>query len=193
MIGRLVGKIVDLDGSVAVIDVNGVGYEVEVPLGTFDDYSVGDDCTLHTHQIVQQDAQALYAFPNKPMREFFRVLIKISGIGPKSAISMLGVLSLSELVRSVSQRDTSALMRVKGVGKRTAERILVDLSDRVERLPYALAHSQYDSSSLQADAESALVQLGFGRSASRQAINSAWYDGIELEELIRTSLQRLAR
>lgn len=193
MIGRLEGKIVDLDGTVAVVDVNGVGYEVEVPIGTFDEYSVGDECTLHTHQVIQQDLQALYAFPNKPMREFFRVLIKISGIGPKSAISMLGVLSVGELVRSVSQRDTSALMRVKGIGRRTAERILVDLSDRVDRLPYSLAQSQIDSTSLQSDAETALVQLGFGRSSARQAIDSAWYDGIELEDLIRTSLQRLSR
>lgn len=193
MIGRLKGKIVDLDGTVAVIDVNGVGFEVEVPTGTFDEYSVGDDCILHTHQVIQQDVQALYAFPNKPMREFFRVLIKISGIGPRSAVSMLGVLSVGELVRCVSQRDAGALMKVKGIGKRTAERILVDLSDRVERLPYALAHSQVSSASLQSDAETALVQLGFGRSLARQAINSAWYDGIDLEELIRTSLQRLSR
>ncbi|MCY3883291.1 MAG: Holliday junction branch migration protein RuvA [Gammaproteobacteria bacterium] len=193
MIGRLEGKIVDMEGTFAVIDVNGVGYEVEVPLGTFDEYSVGDDCTLHTHQVIQQDVQALYAFPNKPMREFFRVLIKISGIGPKSAVSMLGVLSVGELVRCVSQRDASALMKVKGVGKRTAERIVVDLSDRVERLPYALAQSQVSSTSLQSDAETALVQLGFGRSLARQAIDSAWYDGIELEELIRSSLQRLSR
>lgn len=193
MIGRLVGKIVDLDGSTAVVDVAGVGYEVEVPPGTFDSYSVGDECTLFTHQVIQQDLQSLYGFPSKPMREFFRVLIKISGIGPKSAVSMLGVISLSELVRCVSQRDIGVLLRVKGIGRKTAERILVDLSDRVERLPYSLAHSQEDSSSLQSDAETALVQLGFGRSPARQAIEAAWYDGIELEELIRSSLQRLSR
>ncbi len=193
MIGRIVGKLVELDGAVALIDVNGVGYEVEAPDGTFDAQKIGDQCTLFTHQIVQQDLNSLYAFPSKPMREFFRVLIKISGIGPKSAVSMLAVFSVSELIRIVSQRDTGALMRVKGIGKRTAERILVDLSDRVERLPYALAHSTSDSTSLQSDAESALVQLGFRQTHARDAVKGAWYDGVSLEELIRASLQRLSR
>ena len=193
MIGRLVGKLAELDGAVALIDVHGVGYEVEAPEGTFDAQSIGDECTLYVHQLIQQDLHSLYAFPNKPMREFFRVLIKISGIGPKSAVSMLAVFSVSELIRIVSQRDTNALMRVKGIGKRTAERILVEMSDRVERLPYALAHSTDDSSSIQSDAESALVQLGFRQTLARQAVSEAWYEGSTLEELIRSSLQRLSR
>ncbi len=193
MIGRIVGKLVEVDGAVALIDVNGVGYEVEAPDGTFDEQNIGDECTLFTHQILLPDQSSMYAFPSKPMREFFRVLIKISGIGPKSAVSMLAAFSVSELIRIVSQRDTSALMRVKGIGKRTAERILVDLFDRVERLPYALAHSTTSSSSLQTDAESALVQLGFRQTHARDAVKGAWYEGVSLEELIRASLQRLSR
>ena len=192
MIGRLVGKLAEFNGTNAVIDVQGVGYEVESPLGTYADVNVGDECTLYVHLSILQDAHSLYAFPNKPMREFFRVLIKVPGIGPKSAISMLAAYSVSDLIRIVNQRDIGALTRAKGIGKKTAERILVDLSDKVEGLPYELVHATGDSSAIRTDAETALMQLGFRQFDANQAISAVWHDGIELEPLIRGALQQLA-
>ncbi len=190
MIGRLVGNLAERDDASALIDVDGVGYEVEAPDGTFDEVDIGEQCILYTHHVVHQEGNSLYAFPNKTMRDFFRELIKIAGIGPKSGVAILATLSVSELIRVVGERDSKSLMRVKGVGKRTAERIVIDLEDRVAKIPFQLAHATGDSSSIQSDAESALISLGYRQSEARQVIQSVWQHGMQLEELIRKALQQ---
>ena len=193
MISRLVGKLVDRVDSLALIDVNGVGFEVEVPDGTFDNASLDEVCTLYTHHVITQDAQALYAFPNKQMREFFRELIKINKVGPKAALAMLSTFSISELVRIVTENDNATLTRVKGIGKATADLVLVQLRNRIESLPLSVTHSLDELHPSHADAEQALVNLGYRPIDAREAIRLASYEGISIEELIRNSLKRLGR
>nr|WP_290129271.1 Holliday junction branch migration protein RuvA [Pseudomonas juntendi] len=183
-----------------IIDVNGVGYELEVPMTTLYRLpKVGETVTVHTHLVVREDAHLLYGFAEKRERELFRELIRLNGVGPKLALALMSGLEVDELVRCVQAQDTSALVRVPGVGKKTAERLLVELKDRFNAwetspamftlvsdgpLPAASA------SSAEADAVSALVSLGYKPQEASKAI-AAIKDkaGLSSEELIRRSLK----
>ncbi len=191
MLSRIVGKFVEIEENTALVDINGLGYEVEVPSSTFDDVSTGSSCTLFVHEVMQQDAHTLYGFSNKAMRDFFRILIKIPSVGPRSALAVLSTYSLDQLNRIARDRDIGLLTRVKGIGKRGAERIVVDLANRLDELPYAVSGSM-DSSSELNEAERALVNLGYRQGDARRAVEANWHDGISIEELVRTSLRYLA-
>ena len=191
MLSRIVGKFVEIEENTALVDINGLGYEVEVPSSTFDDVSTGSSCTLFVHEVMQQDAHTLYGFSNKAMRDFFRILIKIPSVGPRSALAVLSTYSLDQLNRVARERDIGLLTRVKGIGKRGAERIVVDLANRLDELPYAVSGSM-DSSSELNEAERALVNLGYRQGDARRAVEANWHDGISIEELVRTSLRYLA-
>ncbi len=191
MIGRLHGILTELEGNQALIDVNGVGYELEVPIGTFDDVAMTTTCTVYVHQVHLQDAMVLFGFSNKPTREFFRVLIKIPSVGPKSALAILSTYSLTQLGRIARERDDGGLTRVKGIGKRSAERIVVELANMVDQLPLAVMDAIPTSSTLQ-EAESALVSLGYRLGEARKAVKAAWHEDISVEELVRNALQRLS-
>lgn len=191
MLSRIVGKFVEIEENTALVDINGLGYEVEVPSSTFDDVSTGSSCTLFVHEVMQQDAHTLYGFSNKAMRDFFRILIKIPSVGPRSALAVLSTYSLDQLNRVARDRDIGLLTRVKGIGKRGAERIVVDLANRLDELPYAVSGSM-DSSSELNEAERALVNLGYRQGDARRAVEANWHDGISIEELVRTSLRYLA-
>lgn len=131
MIGRLRGTLAEKQPPHLILDVNGLGYELEVPMTTLYRLpSVGEPITLHTHLVVREDAQLLYGFIGKRDRDFFRELIRLNGVGPKLALALMSSLEVDELVRAVSAQDTSALTKVPGVGKKTAERLLVELKDR---------------------------------------------------------------
>ena len=191
MLSRIVGKFVEIEENTALIDINGLGYEVEVPTSTFDDFSKEKTCTLFVHEVMQQDAHTLYGFASKAMRDFFRVLIKIPSVGPRSALAILSTYTLEELNRIARDRDTGFLTRVKGIGKRGAERIVVDLANRLDDLPYAVSGS-VDSSSDLNEAERALVNLGYRQGDARRAVEANWHDGISIEDLVRASLRHLA-
>ena len=191
MLSRIVGKFVEIEENTALVDINGLGYEVEVPSSTFDDVSTGSSCTLFVHEVMQQDAHTLYGFSNKAMRDFFRILIKIPSVGPRSALAILSTYSLDQLNRIARDRDIGFLTRVKGIGKRGAERIVVDLANRLDELPYAVSGSMDSSSDLN-EAERALVNLGYRQGDARRAVEANWHDGISIEELVRTSLRYLA-
>ena len=191
MLSRIVGKFVEIEENTALVDINGLGYEVEVPSSTFDDVSTGISCTLFVHEVMQQDAHTLYGFSNKAMRDFFRILIKIPSVGPRSALAILSTYSLDQLNRIARDRDIGFLTRVKGIGKRGAERIVVDLANRLDELPYAVSGSMDSSSDLN-EAERALVNLGYRQGDARRAVEANWHDGISIEELVRTSLRYLA-
>lgn len=131
MIGRLRGTLAEKQPPHLIIDVNGVGYELEVPMTTLYRLpKVGESVTVHTHLVVREDAHLLYGFAEKRERELFRELIRLNGVGPKLALALMSGLEVDELVRCVQAQDTSALVRVPGVGKKTAERLLVELKDR---------------------------------------------------------------
>ena len=133
MIGRLQGVILVKQAPEIVIDVNGVGYEVQVPMTTIYQLpEVGKSVTLHTHFVVREDAQLLYGFAELRERSLFRTLIKVNGVGPKLALTILSGIESDDFVRCVRDGDTASLVRLPGVGKKTAERLLVEMKDRLK-------------------------------------------------------------
>jgi Holliday junction DNA helicase RuvA len=200
VIGRLRGTLAEKQPPHLIIDVNGVGYELEVPMTTLYRLpKVGETVTVHTHLVVREDAHLLYGFYEKRERELFRELIRLNGVGPKLALALMSGLEADELVRCVQAQDTSALVRVPGVGKKTAERLLVELKDRFkawETSPamFALVSDGpvpvSSTSTAEADAVSALVSLGYKPQEASKAI-AAIKDkaGLSSEELIRRSLK----
>ena len=199
MIGRLRGTLAEKQPPHLIVDVNGLGYELEVPMTTLYRLpKVGEVVTLHTHLVVREDAHLLYGFHEKRERELFRELIRLNGVGPKLALALMSGLEVDELVRCVQAQDASALVKVPGVGKKTAERLLVELKDRfkawepspamfalVPNGPLPIA----SVSSAEADAVSALISLGYKPQEASKAVAAVDAKGLSSEELIRRSLK----
>ncbi|WP_277051769.1 Holliday junction branch migration protein RuvA [Zestomonas thermotolerans] len=201
MIGRLRGTLAEKQPPYLLLDVNGVGYELEVPMTTLYRLpGVGEAVTLHTHLVVREDAQLLYGFAEKRERELFRELIRLNGVGPKLALALMSGLEVDELVRCVQAQDTSALVKVPGVGKKTAERLLVELKDRFkawESMPVIAPlviepRGLLAVSSAENDAVSALVALGFKPQEASRAVSAVQEEGLSSEELIRRALKGMA-
>ncbi|WP_375737763.1 Holliday junction branch migration protein RuvA [Pseudomonas boanensis] len=198
MIGRLRGTLAEKQPPHLILDINGLGYEVEVPMTTLYRLpSVGEPVTLHTHLVVREDAHLLYGFFEKRERELFRELIRLNGVGPKLALALMSGLEVDELVRCVQAQDTSTLVKIPGVGKKTAERLLVELKDRFkawESMP-AIATLVVEPrggvavSTAENDALSALVALGFKPQEASRAVSSVKEDGLSSEEMIRRALK----
>ena len=168
MIGRLTGKVIEKNPPLLVLDVQGVGYEVEVPMNTF--YNLPDlqeKLTLFTHMIVREDAQFLCGFIADEERRLFRTLIKVNGVGAKLALSILSSISAQEFARCVNENDTKALVQLPGIGKKTAERLIIEVRDKLKDwLPASLPNEPQtkDISTTQddsAEATSALIALGY--------------------------------
>ncbi|NBA95815.1 Holliday junction branch migration protein RuvA [Pseudomonas sp. R5(2019)] len=203
MIGRLRGTLAEKQPPHLILDVNGLGYELEVPMTTLYRLpSVGEPVTLHTHLVVREDAQLLYGFYEKREREFFRELIRLNGVGPKLALALMSGFEVDELVRAVSAQDASALVKVPGVGKKTAERLLVELKDRFkawESVPSMFALVPSDSpggtrpatpvATAENDAVSALISLGYKPQEASRAVAAIDAKGLSSEELIRRALK----
>src|SRR5512133_1996735 len=132
MIGKLTGTLGDKNPPQVLVDCNGVGYEVDVPMSTFYNLpAVGEKVTLLTHFVVREDAQVLYGFASPPEREAFRQLIKISGVGPRTALSVLSGMSVADLAQAVTLQEGGRLIQVPGIGKKTAERLLLELKGKL--------------------------------------------------------------
>ncbi len=198
MIGRLTGTLLEKQPPFILLDVQGVGYELDAPMSTFYQLpSVGEKVVLHTHLVVREDAQLLYGFSHKRERELFRELIKLNGVGPKLALALMSGLEVDELIRAVQSQDTSALVKVPGVGKKTAERLLVELKDRFkawEALPGSLGplaqrKSSAPPASQASDAVSALIALGYKPQEASKAVAAVEEEGLSSEELIRRALK----
>jgi len=199
VIGRLRGNLAEKQPPHLIIDVNGLGYELEVPMTTLYRLpKVGETVTLHTHLVVREDAHLLYGFYEKRERELFRELIRLNGVGPKLALALMSGLDVDELVRCVQAQDTSALVKVPGVGKKTAERLLVELKDRFkawETVPSMFQLVPNGPSPLptvstaEADAVSALISLGYKPQEASRAVAAVDAKGLSSEELIRRSLK----
>jgi len=199
VIGRLRGTLAEKQPPHLILDVNGLGYELEVPMTTLYRLPpVGQAVTLHTHLVVREDAQLLYGFFEKRERELFRELIRLNGVGPKLALALMSGLDVDELVRCVQAQDTSALTRVPGVGKKTAERLLVELKDRFkawetapamfELMPTGPDHAA-PVATAEADAVSALISLGYKPQEASKAVSAIQTKGLSSEELIRRALK----
>lgn len=197
MIGRLQGIILDKQPPSILIDVQGVGYELEASMSTF--YHLpecGETITLHTHLVVREDAQLLYGFYSLTERQMFRNLIKISGVGPKLALTILSGMSAEDFSRCIMEADSKSLTRLPGVGKKTAERLVIELKDRLEKddsvkLPGVsgtTSNIERQANPVN-DAVSALISLGYKAQQASQMIRDLDVEGKSTEEIIRTALQ----
>jgi Holliday junction DNA helicase RuvA len=194
MIGRLKGTLVSKQPPWLVIDVGGVGYELEVPMSTvFDLPETGREVALFTHYAVKEDTVALYGFLREAERSLFRTVQKVSGIGAKIALAVLSGTSTDEFARLVQAGDIAALTRIPGIGKKTAERIVVELRDRVDAiavLPGAGASGPRDA---QSEAVVALQQLGYKPAEAARLAKEATADGDSAEAIIRKALKAALR
>jgi Holliday junction DNA helicase RuvA len=169
MIGRLTGVLAEKTPPQVLIDVNGVGYEVDVPMSSFYNLpALGERVTLLTHFVVREDAQLLYGFLTNAERAAFRLLIRISGIGPKMALALLSGLSVAELSAAVAQQQAARLVKVPGIGKKTAERLLLELKGKLA--PDIGAPGAAIASDAQADIVQALVALGYSEKDASAAL-----------------------
>lgn len=198
MIAFLRGTVAEAMPQCLVLDVNGVGYEVQVPLSTFDRINPieGQVVTLKTHLHIRENAQVLYGFATDAERDIFRLLIeRVSGIGPATAISILSGLNVSSFKAAVAAGDVQAIARAKGVGKKTAERIVLELKDKVGLAATWEAQQQGTTSPSAADAELALVALGFKQVEARKALKTLLKDNpqADTDELIRGALRLMTR
>ena len=172
MIGRISGILLDKTPPLVLIDCNGVGYECEVPMSTF--YllpQVGEKVTLLTHFVVREDAQLLFGFGTTQERLMFRQLLKVNGIGAKSALAILSGLSIDELIQAVSLQEASLLTRVPGIGKKTAERLLLELKDKFS-LDSNLGIKGSGVTTISQDVLNALIALGYNERESLNAVKS---------------------
>ena len=193
MISQLSGKLLEKQPPSLVIDVQGIGYEVLAPMNTFYHLpEIGSDITLYTQLIVREDAHTLYGFHNQPERSLFRALIKVNGVGPKLALSILSGIEAGAFVQCLQQNDTSTLVRIPGVGKKTAERLIIEMRDKVKdwasdlSLDKALAPTQASD-----DAVSALLSLGYKQKEAERAISKVHAVGLSSEALIKLALHSM--
>lgn len=197
MIGRLSGTVAEVSGNVLLLDVAGVGYEVELTTGAVAMLGPrGANCMLFTHQVVREDSLTLFGFLAREERELFRILIRVSGIGPKVALAVLSGMSVAELVRAVGNDDALTLTRISGVGKKTAERLLVEIRDRLSAFATAPARMiPGEATTVHQDAQreavSGLIALGYRAQEATRAVSLAYEDDLAAEDLIRRALQSM--
>lgn len=198
MIGSLTGKILALSAPVVLIDVNGVGYEVETPLSTYCQLKLNQSVTLWTHLVVREDAQLLYGFLDTDDKTLFRILLKVNGVGPKLALAILSGMSAAMLIQSIEMQDISTLTRIAGVGKKTAERLVIELRDRLK----LMASTGTGEGALQiglgaaspvAEAEAALVSLGYKPLEAQKAVAAIKADHTDTADLIRAALKSMLK
>ena len=196
MIGRIRGLLIEIQPPDILLDVGGLGYEVQVPMTTLYELpQPGTEVSLFTHFVVREDAQQLYGFLRERERGLFRHLIKVNGVGPKLGLAILSGLDADSFVRAVQRDDTSTLVQLPGVGKKTAERLLVEMRDKLSDWLLELGQSPAGSAAdkdIQAEAESALVALGYKPAEASKAVAAANDGSFERsEDLIRRALQSM--
>ena len=191
MIGRLHGKLIEKTPPQVLVDVGGVGYEVDVPMSTFCNLPAeGSEITLLTHFIVREDAQLLYGFATAAERQTFRALIRISGVGPRIALAVLSGMSTQDLADAVEQGNATLLTRVPGSGKKTADRLVLELKGKLAGNAFAPAGGA--ASAAQADILSALMALGYSEREAQASVRALPAE-VTVSEGIRLALKALAR
>ncbi len=198
MIGCLIGEVLALEAPTVLLNVNGVGYEVDTPLSTFCQLQKGQKVTLWTHLAVREDAQLLYGFANAQEKTIFRTLIKVNGVGPKMALGILSTLSVEMLIHTVENGDVKTLVKVPGVGAKTAERLMIELRDRFKAMSAVVVPSNSTSTQIQftgnsavAEAEAALQSLGYKPAEVQKLVNVAKGDFTEASDIIRAALKSM--
>ena len=193
MIGSLIGLIREKTPSSILLEVNGIGYEIAVPLSTsFQLPNVGESAYLLTHLVVREDQHSLYGFATDEERKLFRALIKISGVGAKLAITILSGTNVNGFIQSVVNEDIDALVHLPGIGKKTAERLIVEMKDKVSEISSdENSLSQNNENSAVAEAINALVNLGYKTKDAKTILDKIESEGLTVEELIRQALKSL--
>lgn len=193
MIGSLRGCLSAKRAPYIVIDCNGVGYEVETPMSTFLELpAVGKELFIHTHMHVREDAQMLFGFASIEERTLFRSLLKISGIGARMAMAILSAMSEADFRRCVEYEDTASLVRIPGVGKKTAERLIIEMRDKFSHSA-GKSHSVRAAANPRAEAVDALVSLGYKPNEVSKLIGDMEVDGKSAEDIIRQALRQAVR
>ncbi len=194
MIGRIAGVLLEKQPPLLLVDVQGVGYELEAPMSTIYGLpALGEPVQLHTHFLVREDAQLLYGFATLAERQLFRELLRISGVGGKMALAVLSTLSPEELFATIERGDAATLVRVPGIGKKTAERMLLELRGRVTRFEgLGVTGGGPSAATATTEAEDALVALGYSAAEARRLLKALDPD-MGTQELIRAALQKAAR
>lgn len=202
MIGRIRGLLIEKSPGHILLEVGGIGYEIDIPYTTFFHLpEQGQELILHTHFSVREDAQSLYGFAARLDRDLFRLLIKVNGVGPKLAVGILSGLDAAQFIRCVEGRDTNALVKLPGVGKKTAERLLIEMADRIGQLEGQFvaglgsgeAQPVKSTSSHEPvdEAEAALIALGYKPQEATRAVSRVAQEGMTREELIRLALKNM--
>ena len=193
MIGRVQGNILEKSPHQVVVDVQGLGYEIEIPLTTY--FLLGDTgsrVTLFTHQVVREDAHLLFGFYTATERELFRALIKVNSVGPKLAVAILSGVDAAAFSRCIQNNDVKTLTSLPGVGKKTAERLIIELRDRLPVLAPGAQQVLPQVADFLADAETALIGLGYKPQDAARVLGQLEYQDASVENLIRQALKALS-
>ena len=194
MIGRLTGTLFEKNPPRIGLDVQGVGYEVEVSMSTLYDLpEIGSQVTLLTHLVVREDAHILYGFATAAEREAFRLLIKISGVGPRTALAILSGLGVDDLGQAVALQEPGRIVKVPGIGKKTAQRVILDLKDKIDKTEENTGISQPSHNTHKKEALSALETLGYSRKISEKVVTIIITDdpSASVEHIIKLALKKL--
>jgi len=192
LIGRITGILLEKRPPQIIVDVNGVGYEIDVPMSTFYNLpAAGEKVSLHTQLIVREDAHLLYGFGSDEERQTFRQLLKVSGIGAKTALSVLSGLSVADLSHAVATQDTARIVKVPGIGKKTAERLLLELKDKLGAVAVTLPAAGASPSG-EADVLNALLALGYNDKEASWAVKQLPKD-VSVSDGIRQALKLLSK
>ena len=205
MIGRLRGSLLEKSPPEILIECSGIGYEVTLPMTSF--YAlpeVNEEAIIFTHFVVREDAQLLYGFANKIERKLFRLLIKVNGVGPKLALAILSAMSADQFVSCVVHDNLATMVKIPGVGKKTAERLLIEMRDRLkdwqassdtpatDAMPMSsLIENTFVVSPVKGDAINALVSLGYTQAQADKAVKAVYKDGCRSEDVIREALKAM--
>ena len=194
MIGSLRGRLTMKQAPSVVIECNGVGYEVETPMSTFLELPpMGDELFLFTHLVVREDAQMLYGFATEEERALFRMLIRISGVGAKMGLAVLSAMSVDGFRRCVEYEDAASLVKVPGIGKKTAERLIIEMRDRIDRPSAQAGATRVETEAgAKSEAVDALISLGYKPREVQKLIGELDVDGKSAEDIIRLALRQVA-
>jgi Holliday junction DNA helicase RuvA len=193
MIAQIKGRLIEKTPTYVIIDCNGVGYQINISLNTYSKIDADELCILHTHMIVREDAQLLYGFKDKSERELFRLLISVSGVGSATAMMILSSLTATEIKGAISTGDVNTLKGVKGIGAKSAQRIIIDLRDKIGKVGENDINFAVSNNTIKDEALSALIMLGFAKKPAEVALNKILTvsDDMSVEQLIKQTLKSL--
>ena len=195
MIGSLRGKLLSRQVPTALIECRGIGYEVETPMSTFLALPAdGNEVFLHTHLVVRENAHALYGFGSTEEKILFRALLGVSGVGAKMGLAILSAMTVADFERCLQLEDAALLVKIPGVGKKTAERLIIELRDKIKKTPdlTKVSGSISGSADSRGEAVDALVSLGYKPSEVKKLLSSIAIENLSAEEIIRKALRQAA-